>query len=96
LDVQKPELRGQIFTLGLTKSNGAQMAAVWRETMFWDRATGQPLEAAEITAMLTFDKPCASIKIYDVLRSAQPASVSPGGVLSVAIGDYVKLAECVH
>jgi hypothetical protein len=96
LDVQKPELRGQIFTLGLTKSNGAQMAAVWRETMFWDRAAGQPLEAAEITAMLTFDKPCASIKVYDVLRSAQPTSVSPGGVLSVAIGDYVKLAECVH
>jgi hypothetical protein len=96
LDVQKPELRGQIFILGLMKSNGAQMVAVWRETMFWDRATGQPLEADGITAALTFDEPCESIKVYDVLRSAEPTSVSTGGALSVVIGDYVKLVECVH
>jgi hypothetical protein len=76
------------------KSNGAQIAAVWRETMFWDRATGQPLEAAGIPAMLTFDKPCDSIKVYDVLRSAEPTAVSKGGVLSMLIGDYVQLIEC--
>jgi hypothetical protein len=72
------------------------MAAVWRETMFWDRATGQPLEAAGITAMLTFDKACDSIKVYDVLRSAEPTSVSKGGVLSMVVGDYVQLVECVN
>ena len=94
LDVQKPELGDQIFTLRLMKSNGAQIAAVWRETMFWDRATGQPLEAAGIPAMLTFDKPCDSIKVYDVLRSAEPTAVSKGGVLSMLIGDYVQLIEC--
>jgi hypothetical protein len=94
LDIQKPEFRDQIFALALMKSNGAQVAAVWREPMFWDRATGQPVEAAGISAMLTFDKPCDSIKVYDVLRSAEPTSVSTGGVLPVVIGDYVKLVEC--
>jgi hypothetical protein len=96
LDVQYPEIKDQIFTLGLMKSNGAQMAAVWRETMFWDRATGQPLEAAGVPAMLTSDKPCDSIKVYDVLRSAEPTSVATGGRLSVVIGDYVQLVECVN
>jgi hypothetical protein len=64
--------------------------------MFWDRATGQPLEADGITATLTFDKRCDSIKVYDVLRSSEPTSVSTGGVLSVVIGDYVQLVECVN
>jgi hypothetical protein len=94
LDVQKPEDRDQFLTLGLMKSNGTQVAAVWRETMFWDRATGQPLEADGITATLTFDKPCDSIKVYDVLRSSEPTAVSTGGVVSVVIGDHVQLVEC--
>jgi hypothetical protein len=96
LDVQKPERGDQFFTLGLMKSNGTQLAAVWRETMFWDRATGQPLEADGITATLTFDKPCDSIKVYDVLRSSEPTAVSTGGVVSVVIGDHVQLVECVN
>ncbi len=94
LDVQKPQ--DQFFTLGLMKSNGTQVAAVWRETMFWDRATGQPLEADGITATLTFDKPCHSSKVYDVLRSSEPTAVSTGGVVSVVIGDHVQLVECVN
>ena len=53
------------------KSDGTQVAAVWRETMFWDRDTGQPLEADGITATLTFDKPCKSIKVtsFPVFRA---------------------------
>ena len=96
LDVQKPERGDQFFTLGLMKSDGTQVAAVWRETMFWDRDTGQPLEADGITATLTFDKPCESVKVYDVLRSSEPTAVSTGGAVSVVIGDHVQLVECVN
>jgi hypothetical protein len=96
LDVQKPERGDQFFTLGLMKSDGTQVVAVWRETMFWDRDTGQPLEADGITATLTFDKPCESVKVYDVLRSSEPTAVSTGGAVSVVIGDHVQLVECVN
>jgi hypothetical protein len=80
----------------LMKSDGTQVVAVWRETMFWDRDTGQPLEADGITATLTFDKPCESVKVYDVLRSSEPTAVSTGGAVSVVIGDHVQLVECVN
>jgi hypothetical protein len=82
--------------LGVVKSDGTIFAAVWRETDFWDRATGQPLEASGVRAKLDFGKPCGSIRLYDVLQSGEPVSVSNQADFSLVVGDHVQLVECVN
>jgi hypothetical protein len=51
--VQGPDSKEQIYTLELKKSDGRRLAAIWRETPFWDR-TGQPLEATPVPAKVSF------------------------------------------
>lgn len=94
--VQGPDSKEQIYTLGLKKSDGRRLAAIWRETPFWDRATGQPLEATPVPTKVSFGNACKSIKLYDVLNSSEPISTSVGDSFSLNVGDYVQLVECVR
>jgi hypothetical protein len=96
ITVQAADSKEPILTLGLKKSDGTQFAAIWRETPFWDRAAGQPLEAAPLPAKVSFAGGCKSTKLYDVLKSNEPVSTSAGDGFSMNVGDYVQLVECVR
>ena len=86
----------KIYTLSVVKSDGNVLAAVWREASFWDRANGKPLEASGVRANVSFGKSCDAIKIYDVLESSEPVSVSHEDTSSLIVGDHVELVECVN
>jgi hypothetical protein len=96
ITVEAPESGEQVRSLGLRKSNGTQLAAIWRETPFWDRASGQPLEATSVPAKISFGRSCSAIKSYDLLQSSEPVATAAGGVISVNVGDYVQLVECLN
>jgi hypothetical protein len=82
--------------LGLARSDGALIAAVWRETAAWDHVQGRPLEAPPVKASISFGRPCGAIKLYDVFQSSEPTSVHGDGPASFMLGDYVQLVECAR
>jgi hypothetical protein len=92
--VDVPDPDNPVYSLVLTKRNGARLLAVWREPPFWDRANGRALEEQLIQAKATFGRTCGSIRSYDVLVSGNPVSTSSGDSVSIALGDHVKLVEC--
>jgi hypothetical protein len=96
LAVQPTTDEHRIYTLSVVKSDGTLLAAAWQEPAFWDRASGQPREASGVRANLSFGKPCSAVRLYDVLQSSEPISVSREETLSLIIGDHVQLVECVN
>jgi hypothetical protein len=84
-----------VFTLSLNKSDGTQIAAIWRESPFWDRANGRPIDSTPVRANVSFEGACGSIRQYDVLKSAVPIATSAGNTISLDLEDYVQLVECV-
>lgn len=80
--------------LTLVKDDGSRIIALWRETPFWDRATGAPLEAPSIRATVSFGAACGSIRTYDLLQSSEPIAVNKGDSVSIGIADHVQLVEC--
>jgi hypothetical protein len=93
-EAAKPEERIPVRSLQISRPNGALIVAAWRETLFWDRATGRPLEAPPVKAEISFGKACGSILRYDILNSSEPEPLPPGRSAAVPIGDYVQLIEC--
>jgi hypothetical protein len=83
-----------VRSLQIARSDGVALVAVWRETPFWDRPKGRPLEEPSIPAKVLFASGCRSTKIYDVLRSSEPISVAEGDTASLFVGDHVQLVEC--
>ena len=83
-----------IRSLQIARSDGVMLVAVWRETLFWDRAEGRPLEQPAIPAKVSFAGGCGSTKIYDVLQSGETVSTAPGDTASVLVSDHVQLVEC--
>jgi hypothetical protein len=96
LTVQRSDTQDRVYTLGVAKSNGDTFAAVWRETSFWDRANGQPLDTPGVRASLGFGKPCGSTRLYDILQSSAPISVSNENPFPLMVRDHVQLVECVN
>jgi hypothetical protein len=94
ISVDSPQSKEPIYSLVLTKSNGDQLVAIWREPVFWDRANGRPLEDKPVPMKVNFGKECASIRLFDVLISDKPIAVGAGQSFSVALGDHVQLLEC--
>jgi len=92
--IDEPEDNIPVFWIVLLRENGSPIVAAWRETPFWDRAKGSPLEARPIQANISFGKTCGSIRTYDLLQSSDPTSMHAGDSLSLTIGDYVQLIEC--
>jgi hypothetical protein len=86
----------KIHTLSIAKSDGNVLAAVWRESSFWDRANGKPLVASGVRADVSFEKSCGVVKVYDVLESSEPVLVSHEDTSSLVVGDHVQLVECAH
>ena len=86
----------RIHTLSVVKSDGTLFAAAWQEPAFWDRANGQPIEAPGVRATLSFGKSCSAVKLYDVLQSSEPISVSHENPFPLIVGDHVQLVECVN
>jgi hypothetical protein len=93
-EAAKPEERVPVRTLQLSRPNGALIVAAWRETLFWDRATARPVEAAPVKAEISFGRACTSIMRYDVLNSSEPQNMPPGRSAAVLVGDHVQLIEC--
>jgi hypothetical protein len=85
-----------VRSLQITKPDGGVVVAVWRETLFWDRAKGTPLEAPSVRADVSFGRDCASIRTYDTLQSSEPIAVTGGSSASLMVGDYVRLMECAR
>ncbi|MBN9006603.1 MAG: hypothetical protein J0H40_14470 [Rhizobiales bacterium] len=83
-----------VRSLRIRKTNGSLVVAVWRETPFWDRAKGGPLEAPGLPSKISFHKPCGSIKLYDVLESRDPTLMKSSNSMTVDVKDYVQLVEC--
>jgi hypothetical protein len=93
--VDTPDNENPVYSLVLMKENGSPVVAIWRETPFWDRAEGRPLEAPAAGAKISFGRTCGSIRSYDVLQSSDPISVGAGESVALSIGDHVQLLECV-
>ncbi len=93
-EAAKPEERLPVRSLQLSRPNGAIIVAAWRETLFWDRATGRPVEAPPVKAEISFGRACTSIMRYDVLNSSAPEMMPSGKSATALIGDYVQLIEC--
>ena len=83
-----------IRSMQIARSDGAALVAVWRETAIWDRAKGRPLEEPGISAKVSFASGCEATKTYDVLRSGEPVSVTPGDTAALLVSDHVQLVEC--
>jgi hypothetical protein len=83
-----------VRSLILTKKDGSRIVAVWRETPFWDRAAGHPLEAPSIRGDISFGTACGAIHTYDPLTSSDPGPVNSETSLSLPILDHVQLVEC--
>jgi len=90
-----PGSKEPVFTLSLNKSDGTQIAAIWRESPFWDRASGRPIDSTPVRANVSFEGACSSIRQYDILKSAAPVATSAGNAISLDLEDYVQLVECV-
>lgn len=96
VDLDQPDRRTPLLWLILTKEDGSRLVALWRETPFWDIATGRPLEAPSIPAVVSFGTTCAEIRSYDPLKSREPDSVTAlARSASVSVVDHVQLVECV-
>jgi hypothetical protein len=83
-----------VRSLIVIKKDGSLIVAVWRETPFWDRATGRPIEAPSIRGTISFETACGAIHTYDPLTSRDPGPDSSGNTLSLPIMDHVQLVEC--
>ena len=92
VDVPNPKI--PVYSLVLTKGNGARLLAFWREPAFWDRANGHVLEEQPVQVDVSFGRSCGSIRSYDALLSGSPISTSSGDSVSVALGDHLQLVEC--
>jgi hypothetical protein len=92
--IDGPDDNMPVFWIVLLRENGSPIVALWRETPFWDRANGRPLEAPSIPAKVSFGKACGSIRTYDLFQSSDPKSVSAGSSLTVGVVDRVQLVEC--
>jgi hypothetical protein len=91
---EAPDSKEPVFTLTLNKSDGTNLAAIWREPPFWDRANGRPFEPKSVRANVSFEGACSSIRQYDILKSAAPVAISAGNAISLDLEDYVQLVEC--
>jgi hypothetical protein len=96
LTVQPTNDQHRIHALSVVRSDGTLFVAAWQEPAFWDRATGQPLEAPGVQVTLSFGKSCGAVKLYDVLQSSEPISVSHEKPFPLIVGDHVQLVECVN
>ena len=85
-----------IRSMQIARSDGAALVAVWRETPVWDRAKGRPLEEPGVPTKVSFASGCEATKTYDVLRSGEPISVTPGGTAALLVSDHVQLVECTR
>jgi hypothetical protein len=94
VDAESSDSENAVYSVALTKGNRSQLLAIWREPAFWDRDKGRALEAGSIQVKIGFGRTCRSIRLYDVLVSAEPISVSSGRSVAVALGDHVQLVEC--
>ena len=83
-----------IRSMQIARSDGAALVAVWRETPVWDRAKGRSLEEPGVPSKVSFASGCEATKTYDVLRSGEPISVTPGGAAALLVSDHVQLVEC--
>jgi hypothetical protein len=92
--VDEPDGNSPLLSIVILRDDGSPIVAVWRETPFWDRATGRPLEGPSIQATISFEKPCTSIRNYDLLQSSDPISVGSGGSRVMKVNDHVQLVEC--
>ena len=95
VDLDQPDLGTPTLWLILTRQDGSRLIAMWRETQFWDTATGRPLEAPPIRAVVSFGTKCAEIRGYDPLKSSDPGFVSSGSAAFLSVADHVQLVECI-
>lgn len=94
VDLDQPDRDTPTLWLVLTKEDGSRLVAIWRETQFWDTATGRRVEAPPIRAVVSFGRKCTEIRSYDPLKSSDPGSVSSGSAAFLSVTDHVQLVEC--